>query len=89
MELVELVELGMPVIVSPGRRDTRTNLEEGFDIPWIGVAPDTARYRKPKFTPKPPVDTVIHDSVLIKKIVVDTMPAIDVKIDIVKPKIII
>lgn len=89
MELVELVEPGMPVIINPGRRDTRTNLEEGFDIPWISVAPDTARYRKPKFTPKPPVDTVVADSVLVVPVVVDTMPMIDVNIDTVKPEIII
>ena len=79
MELVELVEPGMPVIVNPGRRDTKTNLEEGFDVPWISVAPDTARYRKPKFTPKPPVDTIV----------VDTMPVIEMNIDTVKPEIII
>lgn len=89
MELVELVEPGMPVIVNPGRRDTKTNLEEGFDVPWISVAPDTARYRKPKFTPKPPVDTVVADSVLVVPIVVDTMPVIEMNIDTVKPEIII
>ena len=89
MELVELVEPGMPVIVNPGRRDTKTNLEEGFDVPWISVAPDTARYRKPKFTPKPPVDTIVADSVLVVPIVVDTMPVIEMNIDTVKPEIII
>ncbi len=89
MELVELVEPGMPVIINPGRRDTRTNLEEGFDIPWISVAPDTARYRKPKFTPKPPVDTIVADSVLVVPIIVDTMPVIEMNIDTVKPEIII
>lgn len=89
MELVELVEPGMPVIVNPGRRDTKTNLEEGFDVPWISVAPDTARYRKPKFTPKPPVDMVVADSVLVVPIVVDTMPVIEMNIDTVKPEIII
>ena len=89
MELVELVEPGMPVIVNPGRRDTKTNLEEGFDVPWISVAPDTARYRKPKFTPKPPVDTIVADSVLVVPVVVDTMPVIEMNIDTVKPEIII
>lgn len=89
MELVELVEPGMPVIVNPGRRDTKTNLEEGFDVPWISVAPDTARYRKPKSTPKPPVDTIVADSVLVVPIVVDTMPVIEMNIDTVKPEIII
>lgn len=89
MELVDLVEPGMPVIVNPGRRDTRINLEESFDVPWISVAPDTARYRRPKFTPKPPVDTIVPDSVLVEKIVVDTVSVIDVKIDAVKPEIFI
>lgn len=85
LQLVELVEPGMPVIVNPGIRDTRTNLEEGYDVPWISTQPDTARYRKPKFTPKPPVDTVVKDSTLIKTIELDSMPKIEVKIDSIKP----
>lgn len=91
MELVELVEPGMPVIVNPGRRDTKTNLEEGFDIPWISVAPDTARYRRPKFTPKQPIDTIVPDSVLVETIIIDTIseiPTIKINIDTAKPEII-
>lgn len=85
LQLVELVEPGMPVIVNPGIRDTRTNLEEGYDIPWISTQPDTARYRKPKFTPKPPVDTVVKDTTLINMIKLDSLPKIEVKIDSIKP----
>ena len=41
LELVESVEIGMPVIVSPGTRDQKVNREEGLDIPRIStiVAP--------------------------------------------------
>lgn len=85
MEFVEFVEPGMPVIVNPGRIDTRTNLEEGYDIPWISTQPDTARYRQPKFTPKPPVDTIVIDSTLIKVIAPDSLPKFDVKFDTIKP----
>lgn len=35
LELAELVEPGMPVIVSPGRRDMAVNEEEGYDIPAV------------------------------------------------------
>ena len=85
MEFVEFVEPGMPVIVNPGRIDTRTNLEEGYDIPWISTQPDTARYRQPKFTPKPPVDTIVIASTLIKVIAPDSLPKLDVKFDTIKP----
>ena len=85
MEFVEFVEPGMPVIVNPGRIDTRTNLEEGYDIPWISTQPDTARYRQPKFTPKPPVDTIVIDSTLIKVIAPDSLPKLDVNFDTIKP----
>lgn len=54
LELVTLVEKGMPVIVNPGRRDTRTNMEEGYDIPWISSSHDP-RYAAPKVVPKPAV----------------------------------
>ncbi len=87
LELVEFVVPGMPVIINPGRRDTRTNLEEGYDIPWISVAPDTARYRRPKFTPRPPIDTVLPDSILIRPLETDSAEKITIKIDTIKPMI--
>lgn len=37
LELAELVEPGMPVIVSPGRRDMAVNEDEGFDIPAVST----------------------------------------------------
>lgn len=52
LELVTLVEKGMPVIVNPGRRDTRVNMEEGYEIPWISSSRDP-RYAAPKVVPKP------------------------------------
>ncbi len=57
LELAELVEPGMPVIVSPGRRDMAVNEEEGYDIPAVS----TGKTRPtPLVLPKPvePADTL-------------------------------
>lgn len=35
MELVEMVDSGMPVIVSPGKRDVAVNTSEGYDVPVV------------------------------------------------------
>lgn len=43
LELVKLVEKGMPVIVSPGRKDMAVNMREGYDIPSISTLPGRAR----------------------------------------------
>ena len=43
LELVELVEVGMPIIVSPGTRDMKVNLSEGYDIPSITTVPGRSR----------------------------------------------
>lgn len=37
LELVDLVDIGMPVIVSPGTRDQKINEEEGYDIPRVST----------------------------------------------------
>ncbi|MDE6444012.1 MAG: L,D-transpeptidase [Muribaculaceae bacterium] len=39
MKLVEMVDSGMPVIVTPGRRDMAVNLEEDCEIPAISTIP--------------------------------------------------
>lgn len=39
MKLVEMVDSGMPVIVTPGRRDMAVNKKEGYDIPSISTIP--------------------------------------------------
>lgn len=50
LQLVPLVEIGMPVIVNPSLRDTRVNLREGYEIPWI--SPDSSpRYPRPHVVP--------------------------------------
>ncbi len=43
MELVQHVTPGMPVIVSPSRKDERVNIREGYDIPWVSVHHTTGR----------------------------------------------
>lgn len=42
LELVELVEPGMPVIILPGKRDRAVNREEGYKIPYFPTAPKYA-----------------------------------------------
>lgn len=37
LELIEYVEVGMPIIVSPSLKDTKVNKAEGYDIPWIST----------------------------------------------------
>lgn len=39
MKLVEMVDSGMPVIITPGRKDMEVNLEEGHEIPSISTVP--------------------------------------------------
>lgn len=39
MKLVGMVEIGMPVIITPGTRDLRVDREEGYDIPTISTVP--------------------------------------------------
>ena len=41
LELVDLVEPGVPVIVLPGKRDRQVNREEGYDIPYF---PTSSKY---------------------------------------------
>ncbi len=43
MELVDMVEVGMPVIVSPGTKDQKINKEEGYDIPRISTIVDNTQ----------------------------------------------
>lgn len=42
MELVDLVEVGMPVIILPGKKDRQVNREEGYNIPYFPTAPKYA-----------------------------------------------
>ncbi len=78
LELAELVEPGMPVIVSPGRRDMAVNEEEGYDIPAVS----TGKTRPtPLVLPKPeaPADTIpteIPDSIpaIAPAIELDSLP---------------
>lgn len=81
LELAELVEPGMPVIVSPGRRDMAVNEEEGYDIPAVSTGMTRPT---PLELPKPvePVDTaqtIVTDSIEIAS--PDSIPAITVQPD--------
>ncbi len=58
LELVELVEPGMPVIIVPGKKDLLVNKEEGVDIPWI---PTVSNAKEPKIDDtlsSPTADTI-------------------------------
>ncbi|MDE6295186.1 MAG: L,D-transpeptidase [Muribaculaceae bacterium] len=43
LKLFDIVQVGWPVIVSPGRKDYAVNMEEGYDIPTVPVI-----YGKPR-----------------------------------------
>lgn len=42
MKLVKMVEIGMPVIITPGSKDMAVNEEEGYHIPSISTVPGQA-----------------------------------------------
>ncbi len=52
LELVELVEIGMPIIVSPGSRDMAVNEYEGYCIPSVTVVPGGSRAVKSNYKPQ-------------------------------------
>lgn len=43
LRLFDIVQVGWPVIVSPGRKDFMVNSEEGYDIPTVPVIPGKPR----------------------------------------------
>lgn len=44
MKVVEMVDSGMPVIISPGKRDMEVNKEEGFYVPKVNTyLPDSVK----------------------------------------------
>ncbi len=62
LELVELVEIGMPVIVVPGKRDLEQNYTDGVEIPWIPTVKGT---REPKFRKGKKADIQHKDTVCV------------------------
>lgn len=48
LELVDLVETGMPVIITPGRRDIAVNEREGYYIPSISTVPGEENPASPR-----------------------------------------
>ncbi|MDE7438282.1 MAG: L,D-transpeptidase [Muribaculaceae bacterium] len=63
LELVELVEPGMPVIIVPGRKDMEQNAIEDADITWI---PTTKTAKKPsvKILERNEQDKISTDTIL-------------------------
>ena len=68
LKLVEIVEVGMPVIVNPGSRDMRVNLEEGYDVPYITTDD------RPIKIPKVP----LRDTTAVDTLHIDTTSTIEV-----------
>lgn len=66
LELVELVEPGMPVIIVPGKKDMIENLKNDIEIPWIATAWNAK---------KPKTDVEKDDNMLIQQS--DTIPSND------------
>ena len=66
----------MPVIVNPGSRDMRVNLEEGFDVPYITTD------NKPIKIP----NVIEKHTLNIDSLPLDTVTTIDIKHDTVIAK---
>ncbi len=67
LRLVEIVEPGWPVIVSPGTRDLQVNADEGYDIPTVSPVPGRQRIRlrsdyKPKRVETDSVTSVANET---------------------------
>ncbi len=78
LELVTLVEVGMPIIVSPGSRDMKVNRSEGYYIPSITTLPGRKRitipYEEVEINPQ---KEVVADSVSVPENVErDTIPTV-------------
>lgn len=71
LELIELVEPGMPVIVLPGKRDRAVNREEGYFVPYFPTdskyAMSEAEKKLPYSDPKPQQDKTA------KKVLADSL----------------
>ena len=78
-KLVEIVEVGMPVIVNPGSRDMRVNLEEGYDVPYITT--DDRPIKIPKVIRK---DTTNVDSIPMDTVPTQVIEAVDTTTTVTK-----
>ncbi len=73
LELVELVEPGIPIIVNPSRKDIIVNMQEGTDIKWITVDD------KPIRAPKPgEIKRIIPDTTSIDTVIIDSISTIQI-----------
>ena len=79
LKLVEIVEVGMPVIVNPGSRDMRVNLEEGYDVPYITT--DDRPIKIPKDIRK---DTTNVDSIPMDTVPAQVIEAVDTTTTVTK-----
>lgn len=52
LELVKLVEPGMPVIVSPGKKDMEVNAREGYNVLAVSTVPGRAACTPPTVVPE-------------------------------------
>ena len=78
-KLVEIVEVGMPVIVNPGSRDMRVNLEEGYNVPYITT--DDRPIKIPKVIRK---DTTNVDSIPMHTVPTQVIEAVDTTTTVTK-----
>lgn len=81
LELVELVEVGMPAIIVPGRKDLEQNLKEGVDIPWI---PSAYSVKEPKIKSEYPIKS--SDEIVDSLPNADTIATPVIEIDTINHK---
>lgn len=63
LELVDLVEVGMPVIVLPGKKDREVNRREGYDIPYFPTGAQYAMTDEERKLPVNPVKETFSDPI--------------------------
>lgn len=83
MELVEFVEPGMTVIISPGPRDMAVNEREGYNIPSVMTEPGGTKSTAAKETHKEPEKKETEN---VTEEIPDTMKAVAEPYEIVFPE---
>lgn len=74
LELVKFVEVGMPIIVNPGRKDILVNMRDSIDVKWITID------NRPIKVPKPEeIIPLKKDDAIIDSVVMDSVSTIEIE----------
>lgn len=74
LELVEFVEVGMPIIVNPGRKDILVNMRDSIDVKWITIDNRPIKVTKPE-----EIIPLKKDDTIIDSVVMDSVSTIEIE----------